>query len=288
MWHTTRNLVIFTAVSLTAGFLGIALNQLTTVTNPMQGPGALLWLASPLVVGLLLRHFGGDGWADLGLNPHLKTGWHWYLVGVLIPVLVTAVVLLPAVLIGAADLSGLATQGLPAFLTAAMATFTAVMVKNIFEEFAWRGYLTPRFAARRLTPLLSALLTGLIWAGWHVPYYLYYLDRTTLTGHTPLSLPVFILLSFLVLPFHALAYGELRLLSGSVWPAWLMHNTANAISLSLISGSFLTLNPSFSGVLLSPSTEGLLSSLLMGLIGLGLYRRRQQTERGEVQLLPRS
>lgn len=41
------------------------------------------------------------------------------------------------------------------------------------------------------------------------------------------SLPVFMLLVFLVMPFHAFAYGELCLLSKSTWTVWLLHNSAN-------------------------------------------------------------
>lgn len=288
MSNTTRNLVIFTAVSLSAGFVGIAVDRLNPPANPAQGLGALIWLASPLLTGLLLRAFGGDGWRDFGLKPNLKHGWRWYLVALLIVPLVTLVILILGFIVGTTDLSGLAAQGLGTFLGAAGVTFVGVMVKNIFEEFAWRGYLTPRFDSLRLHPLTNATLTGFIWAGWHIPYYLYYLDRETLTAHTPLNLSVFILLSFLVLPFHALAYGELRLISGSVWPSWLLHNVANAISLTLVSGGFMVLPRSFAGVLFSPGTEGIFSSLLMGVVGVVLYRHRQKQSQTAAQPALRS
>jgi hypothetical protein len=260
-------MIIFTAVSLGGGFVGIAVDRLNPAEDPMQGLGALIMLVSPLVAGLLLRAFGGDGWQDAGFKPNLKSGWPWYLAALLIIPLVTVSVMAVGAFFSAIDLSGVATQGIGAFLGLAAVTFGGSMVKNIFEEFAWRGYLTPRFDALGLHPLANATLTGFIWAGWHVPYYLYFLDREVLAAHTPLSLPVFILLAFLVLPFHALAYGELRLLNGSIWPAWLLHNVANAVSLSLVAGGFMVLERNFAGVLLSPGTEGILSSLLMGVIG---------------------
>lgn len=269
-----RNLIIFTAVSLGGGFIGIAVDRLNPPENPMQGLGALIWLASPLAAGLLLRTFGGDGWQDAGFKLNLKSGWRWYLAALLIIPLVSLAIMAVGKLLGVIDLSGFAAQGAGAFLGLVATTFGGSMAKNIFEEFAWRGYLTPRFDALRLHPLANATLTGFIWAGWHVPYYLYFLDKEVLAAHTPLSLPVFILLAFLVLPFHALAYGELRLLSGSVWPVWLLHNMANAISLSLVAGRFMVLERNFAGILLSPGTEGILSSLLMGVIGFVLYRQR--------------
>jgi membrane protease YdiL (CAAX protease family) len=287
MSKTLRNLIIFTAVSLGGGFVGIAVDRLNPPENTMQGLGALIWLASPLAAGLLLRAFGGDGWQDAGFKLNLKSGWRWYLAALLIIPLVTLLVMIFGSVLGAVDLSGLAAQRWGAFFALAGATFGGVMVKNLFEEFAWRGYLTPRFDALRLHPLANAALTGFIWAGWHVPYYLYFLDKEVLAAHTPLSLPAFILLAFLVLPFHALAYGELRLLSGSVWPAWLLHNVANAVSLSLVAGGFMVLDRNVAGVLLSPGTEGIFSSLLMGVIGFVLYRHRTRQPQTAGQPVPK-
>jgi hypothetical protein len=38
----------------------------------------------------------------------------------------------------------------------------------IFEEFGWRGYALPRLQ-ERWNPLLAGLITGLLWALWHLP-----------------------------------------------------------------------------------------------------------------------
>jgi hypothetical protein len=276
MVKSVRNLIIFTIVTLGGGFLGIALDRLSPPSDPLQGLGALVWLVSPLAAHLLLRAFAGDGWADFGLGPNLRAGWIWYPVAVAIPLLVTLTSLALGIAAGGVSLSSSALPRLTALLPLVMVGFGGAMVKNIFEEFAWRGYLTPRFEAMGLHPFVNSLLTGLLWAGWHVPYYLYYLDRSVLQAHTSLPLPVFILLAFLVLPFHALAYGELRFLSKSVWPVWLMHTVANAVSLPLISEGFVTLRTGFQGALLSPATAGIVHSLLMGAIGYVLYRRRQR------------
>jgi hypothetical protein len=198
----------------------------------------------------------------------------WYLIALLIVPLVTLVALVLGVVFGAVSLSGFSEQGFGPYLPLVGGVFVAVLIKNIFEEFAWRGYLTPRFDALKLHPFANSMLTGFIWAGWHVPYYLYFLSRAELQAHTILSVPAFILLSFFVLPFQALAYGELRLVSKTVWTTYLLHNVANAISLPLLSNAFVTLTGGYTGVLLSPGTEGILYSLLIGLVGYGLYRYR--------------
>lgn len=269
-----RNVIIFSGVAVGGGFLGLALDRLEPPADPMQGLGALLWLISPLAANLLLRAFGGDGWPGLGLAPHLKASWKWYLAAVLIIPVATLPPLGLGAMLGAVSLAGFSQMGWGAFLPLAGAAFGAAAVKNIFEEFAWRGYLTPQLAALNLSPFASALITGVIWAGWHVPYYLYFLDPAVLQAHTSLSVPAFILLAFMVLPFHALAYGELRLVSGSTWPAWLLHTMANAISLPLLSNGFVSLSRGWDGVLLSPGTEGLLHTLILGVIGYLLYRYR--------------
>jgi hypothetical protein len=223
---------------------------------------------------LILRALGGNGWNDFGLPPNLKAGWVWYLVALFLAPLVTVLTLLLGTVSGAVSLSGFAEQGFGAYLPLVGGTLIAVLVKNIFEEFAWRGYLTPRFEALNLHPIANSSLTGFIWAGWHIPYYLYFLNRAELQAHTTLSMPAFLLLAFLVLPFQALAYGELRLLSKTAWTTWLLHNISNAIDLPLIANGFVTLAGGFSGVFLYPGTAGILYSLLMGLVGYGLYRYR--------------
>lgn len=271
--RTIRNIIIFAIVSLGGGFVGIAVDRLSPPADPMQGLGALLWLVSPLLANILLRTFGGDGWKDFGLGLNLKSGWIWYLAA---PIIVLIATLFPMGLgsvFGALSLSGL-SQGLGLFVSLTVAGFGAAMVKNIFEEFAWRGYLTPRFDSLGLHPFANSILTGFIWAGWHIPYYFYFLDRSVLLEHSSLSLPIFMLTAFLILPFHALAYGELRLLSKSTWTTWLMHNFANAISLTLLSNGFVVLSKNFAGTVFSPGTEGIIHSLIMGLIGLALYRYR--------------
>ncbi len=270
---TTRNLIIFTLATLGGGFLGMALDKVAPSPDPQQSLGALLWLITPLLTFILLRTFGGDGWNDFGFGPNLKSGWRWYLAALLIPVLVTLLTLGLGSVFGAFSLAGVESQGLSAFVSLMGVTLASVLVKNIFEEFAWRGYLTPRFEALKVHPFINYLLTGLIWAGWHVPYWLYFVDRATLQSHTVFSLPVFILAAFLMMPFHAFAYGELRQVSKSVWGPFLMHNVANAISLPLLTNGFVQLNGAL-GTIFSPGAEGIISALLMGLIGFGLYRYR--------------
>jgi hypothetical protein len=152
-----RNLLIFAVVTLTSGFLGVLLDRQVPPENPMEGPGVLLWLIAPLAVSLLLRAVGKEGWKDFGLRPHFKDGWIWYLVALLITPLIVLITLRLGKLLGAVSLSGFLRMGFGALPPLIAAAFGAAIVKNIFEVFAWRGYLTPRFEALNVHLRLAGL-----------------------------------------------------------------------------------------------------------------------------------
>lgn len=268
--HTIRNLIIFTVITLSSGWLGAALDRATATPDPQQGLGILLWILAPMVTGLLLRALGGDGWQDAGIKPHLPAGWRWYLAALLLFPLVSLPLFGVGSLVGAFSLPGFATQGFGTFAALTVVAFTGSFGKNILEEFAWRGYLTPRFAAFNLHPFLNHLLTGIIWAGWHIPYWLYFVDVQQFTA---LSTPAFMGLAMAALVITAITYGELRLLSQSVWPAVVLHSMANAITATLLLNGFLHLNGGL-GVIFSPGNDGITHSILFACVGIGFYAYR--------------
>lgn len=272
MTSSWRNILIFALAVVGGGFLGVIVNSATGASNPMEGLGTLIWLVSPFVANLLLRWLGGDGWRDSGFGLGHRRAWPAYLAALAIPVVVAGVALAVAVVAGVVTLN-MAAMDWGVVAAAVGTTFAGSAVKNVFEEFAWRGYLTPKLEALRAPAPLAWLVTGVIWAGWHIPYYLYFFDQKTLAQHTSLSPVALILLALLLLPLQAIAYAEIRLWSGSVWPTWLMHGIANALSLPLVAGGFVS-SATGLGIILAPGTEGVLYSLLMGAIGLALWRAR--------------
>jgi membrane protease YdiL (CAAX protease family) len=275
MKKAVRNLLIVALFTAGGGWLGIWLNTVTGNTQPpMQSLGALVWLASPALAGILLRAFGGDGWQDAGFGLNLRAGgWVWYLVAILAYPLAALLAFGLAVASGAIGTSGFAAQGVGAYLSAAGVMAAGSLVKNIFEEFAWRGYLTPRLEAARVPALLNHVLVSVLWWSWHIPYYLYYLDKATLNSFLNTSLPVFLLLAIVSLVPTAVLFGELRLASKSIWPVFILHNVINGLSMPLVIHGFIQLNGPL-GTLLTPTNEGILTSILLGVIGLGIYRVR--------------
>lgn len=90
------------------------------------------------------------------------------------------------------------------------------------EEIGWRGFLVPALRSR-LGLGATFVTSGLIWALWHFPLVIF----ADYGSETPL---LFQLLCFTVMIIATgTIYGLIRLRSGSVWPAALMHALHNAL-----------------------------------------------------------
>jgi membrane protease YdiL (CAAX protease family) len=271
-----RNIIIFSFFTVGGGWLGIWLNHVTGNTQPpMQSLGVLVWLMSPALSGFLLRALGGDGWKDSGFGLNLPSGWKWYLVAILVYPLAALLTFSLAALFGFISADGFAAQGFGAYLSVAGAMFVGSLMKNFFEEFAWRSYLTPRLDAAKVHPLLNHFITGILWWSWHLPYYYYFLDRAILKSALTTSIPVFLAIGFFVMFPTAILFGELRLISKSTWTVFLLHNMINAVSMPLIINGFIKVNGAM-GTIFTPTNEGIVTSLLMGAAGLFLYQRRMK------------
>lgn len=269
-----RNLVVFTAVVLASGWLGHGLNRLMGVA-PEQSLGMLLWLVAPLATALLLRAFAGDGWKDFGLRPALRGHGRWYLVSLL---------LMPGVALGVLGLGamgGLVTLSIPStglLLSAVAAGLLPAFIKNLFEEFTWRGYLAPKVQALALPAFVGHGLVGLIWGLWHVPYFIFFLGPATIEASAAQGLAGFVPAAVVSMVAASIAYGELRLLTGSVWPAVLMHTVGNAFTDILVAKGFVQVAPGL-GFLASPTHQSLLSTAF--LLGAGVLLHRLRKRAGE-------
>jgi membrane protease YdiL (CAAX protease family) len=227
--------------------------------------GQLLWIVAPLAVALVLRLVGGDGWKDFGLRPNFRGNGFWWLVSILVfPVVLTICVLIGP-LFGGLELDA---NLLPAFTAALLPTLLSAAIKNVFEEFAWRGYLAPKLYSLRMNVWLSHALVGLVWGTWHLPFaYVFW------TYLTPNRLWAFVPLLLLGAVIQSVVYGEVRLATASVWPAWAMHTAGNAIGNALLLSGFIRLVPGRE-LWVSPGAEGVVSIILMFAVGYWLHWRR--------------
>ncbi len=125
-------------------------------------------------------------------------------------------------LLGAGRFNGQFPGNFPVLLPTLLVGGT---LSALLEEVAWRGFLVP--VMMRLTNFTrTALITGLIWAIWHYPLIIYSDVRL---GETPLIYSMACFTVFVMGMSFAAAW--LRVRSGSVWPAALLHGSHNVFML---------------------------------------------------------
>ncbi|MGZ9234782.1 MAG: CPBP family glutamic-type intramembrane protease [Anaerolineales bacterium] len=263
-----RNLLIFVVAVLGLAAIAGFIEPYTVPPGAAPGTsglGQLLWIIAPLSVTLLLRAFGGDGWADFGLRPNFKGNAFWWLVSLLLfPILITIIVLIGALF------GGLSVNGslFSSFAAALLTGFIPLLIKNIFEEFAWRGYLAPKVYSLNWNVWLSHAIVGLIWGAWHLPFIYVFWSYLT-----PDMLWYFVPLFLLGTVSQAIVYGEIRLATASLLPAWIMHTVGNTIGNALLLSSFVRFTPGRE-LWFSPGVESIASILLMFVVGYWLHQRR--------------
>ncbi|MFD0887217.1 CPBP family intramembrane glutamic endopeptidase, partial [Streptosporangium algeriense] len=93
------------------------------------------------------------------------------------------------------------------------------------EEFGWTGYLRLRLLTGR--PVLSSVVTGLIWGAWHYPLaFLGYVEYA--------NVAVGLLIWTVSFQFQEILLGWLRQRSGSIWPPSLAHAGNNMVLFLLV------------------------------------------------------
>src|SRR6185436_2518472 len=102
-------------------------------------------------------------------------------------------------------------------------------------------------------------------------------DPATLDAATSLTLGAFIAMAIPSLIAVSIVYGELRLLTNSVWPAVVAHAIGNALIDVLIVNGFVRLQ-SGTELLASPGYQGALSIVIFVIAGVALHRRRIRRE----------
>jgi len=268
--HTARNLVIFTFLILTLPWLGRWLDSMMG-SAPGEGIGTLIWIISPLGVSFLLRAFAGDGWADLGIRPNIKGNIIWYLVSILVYPACATLVLVIGLVSGVVSFTGSSPGGVGLFVQAFALLLIPQFAQNIFEEAGFRGYLAPKMYTLALNTFLAHLLVGLIWGAWHLPYFAFVTSYATENLATLIP-------RFLVGTMAAsIVYGEIRILTDSVWPAVLMQTVGGAFIGALVLNEFVQV-ASGTEPLFAPNLEGGLIIVLFTLIGVGIYLVRRKTQ----------
>lgn len=265
---TKRNLIVFTMLILVLSWLGKWVD-IQTQSPPGDGPGSLIWIVSPLLIAFLLRGFAGDGWKDLGIKPNFKGNRLWYLISILVyPVCIILIVGIGRVF-GVITFPELSEEARALLVQGTVTMLIMQSIKNIFEEFSWRGYLAPKMYTLSMNTFVSHGIVGLIWGAWHFPYIRYITPYTTENLVT--LVPRFVVGAIAA----SMVYGEIRLKTNSVWPAWLMHTVGATVVTAFMLYSGMTFSSGTEWVF-HPVFEGGLTIVIFIAVGIVLHRLRRK------------
>jgi uncharacterized protein len=192
----------------------------------------LMW--SPAAASVVARLALGEGFADVSFRLGGRRGWRAMTVAVVFPIVIGLPVYGIAWMTGLAmfapqpggvaaqfaSASPVATFGIMLAVAATIGTIMGILTAA-GEEIGWRGYMLTRLIDAGIpSPIL---LSGLIWGLWHVPIVL---GAGYAAGPSPVA-------SSLLLVVLATAFGvvfaRLRLQTGSIWPAIVLHGAWNSI-----------------------------------------------------------
>ena len=221
-----RGLLLYFAVLLP---LSALLDGLIIHTHNLVWALVLMWL--PTLASLVARLTLRESFADVSFRLGGRRGWYSLGFALSFPVLVGLVAY------GAAWASGLAqfvgpTQALgrtvPPLLGFAITLLLAGTIDLLFnvplaagEEIGWRGYMLTRLIDAGVPQPI--LVSGLIWSGWHVPVIL---AGIYAAGPFPLLSAALFMGEVISISY---VFARLRLATGSVWPAIVLHGAWNSV-----------------------------------------------------------
>ena len=224
-----RNIIIFVIGTLILSGLG---GLLLAGKNDI---GSLVFIIGPILMMIILRTLGRDGWKNAGFKLNFRSKYKWYLLSIIIYPATFFIIIVLGILTGVASIEVSTTSFLQLFVTGVVAQFLPRMFFALCEEFGWRGYLDPQLSLLKITDVKRHLIVGLIWAGWHFPLILS-------TDYTDIPLKFFLPIFTIGVIITAIVYGQIRKYSQSVWPAVIMHGIANTIAFSIIDQQLIVFN----------------------------------------------
>ena len=155
-----------------------------------------------------------------------------------------------------------------------LSTLTLGMVLSVVsalgEEIGWRGFLVPELA-KTTTFTKTALISGAIWASWHVPILLF----ADYNNGTP---PWYGLMCFAVMVIGiSFAFAWMRLRSGSLWTGAFLHGSHNMVIQTILTP--LTIDTGITKWIIDEFGCALAIAAIV--VAFLFWRRRHDVERGE-------
>jgi membrane protease YdiL (CAAX protease family) len=264
-----NSLILFVLVVLASGWIGVLVDSKLPEQPEENSLGMGLWIILPIITMLVLRLMNRD-WKDIGILPNFKGNMKWYGAAFAIYPVMTVIIVALALLFNSANILDVEMNSLLSLIAVSV---VGNFIKNIFEEFAWRGYLTPKLIELKLNDWMLYLVSGLIWALWHVAYYMvflpdHYFETTSRMG--------FVLTGCVLMVAWSVMYVEIYRLTKSVWPCVLMHAMEDGVPTLLLSVEGVITLTKTGELWLSPTT-GIITTILF--VGFGLWLRSVRIKR---------
>lgn len=235
-----------------------------------------VFIGVPLITVIVFRSISHD-WSDFGIKPRFKGNIKWYIAGIAVFPVVTVLFAGSAWLF---DMAKFHEFDASVFFPLVAATILPSIIVDIFEEFSWRGYLTPKLIEQNVNEWFLYLIVGLVWALWHAAYFLVLMpdaifETVSRFGYTWSAC--------IVMTIWAVMFVELYRITGSVWPGVFMHAAQDSFTNLLIN------NIDDGGVMVFANAAdpwlnpiyGIIPTMLILAIGLWLRSVRKKKEHRE-------
>lgn len=261
-------LVVFVFVTITAGSFGYLLDQILTEQPKGNSLGMGLWLVLPFLTGIVLRIINKD-LNQIGVHLNFKNNVKWYAVAVLVFPCIMLISIIVAKITGGLIVGETEIDTLFVLIPT---TFLTSCIKNIFEEFAWRGCLVPYLEKTGINDWILYFTSGLIWGMWHITYYMFFLPDEYFIET---SRPMMVVVGIVLMIFWSPLFVELRRLTNSVWPCVILHTMEDAVPTMLfVTVNVLQIKGDYS-VMLNP-ISGIVPTAFVFFIGLGLRKTQMK------------
>jgi membrane protease YdiL (CAAX protease family) len=229
----------------------------------------LMW--SPAAAALITtfifqRNLRGLGWA-LG-KPK------FYLIAYLTPIFYASMVYLSVWVLGLGDFND-SDNWISVVLRSLTSGVLMAAISAVGEEIGWRGLLVPQLA-RLESFTQTALISGVIWGIWHIPI--------IIGGGYNSGAPTWYSISCFMVEIIGIsfAFAWVRLASGSIWPALILHATHNSFIQSALDE--LTINTGSTHYFTTEFGIGLaIMGVIVGLFFWRLGRNLDLTKKMEME-----
>ncbi|MDX1959143.1 MAG: CPBP family intramembrane glutamic endopeptidase [Leptospiraceae bacterium] len=262
------SIILFSILIASLGWIGFYFDISSNNKDYSNGLGALLMILSPLAIPVLFLIFKRIHFSLLGIQLNLKENLKFYILSIFLFPTISVFIIILGYLTNSFTLEWKSMNSQFIFLI-----ITTSLLKNIFEEIGWRGFLAPSLKLHLKNDYLIHLFTNLVWISWHLPYWFYFIPETEFSKFTTLTRIDFAICSSLSLLVGGIVYNELRFITNSIFPSYILHVIHNITTGILLSSGMIVYTP-ISEVILG--LNGILVTSVLFFMGiyLNVYRKK--------------